>query len=93
MGEEYIPNIDFADYMAEVNPESLFMKGFDDCIIGMCESADRLPIIAYDRNKIIKKLMKEGMTIEEAEEYFEYNILGSYVGENTPVYITVMNAD
>lgn len=27
------------------------------------------------------------MTEEEAIEYFEYNILGSYMGENTPVFL------
>ena len=25
---------------------------------------------------------------EEAEDYFSYNVIGSYVGENTPVFIT-----
>jgi len=25
---------------------------------------------------------------QQAEEYFEYNVVGSYVGENTPVFIT-----
>jgi hypothetical protein len=25
----------------------------------------------------------------EAEDYFEYNVAGSYVGENTPVFITL----
>jgi hypothetical protein len=28
------------------------------------------------------------MSREEAEEYFEFNILGAYVGEYTPVFIS-----
>lgn len=85
-----MPSIDFVDYMAEINPEALFADGFDDCIIGVCEVFGRPPLVAYDRNKVIKKLMND-MTIEEAEEYFEYNILGAWVGENTPVYVNVLN--
>jgi hypothetical protein len=27
------------------------------------------------------------MSYEEAIEYFEYNVLGAYVGENTPIFI------
>ncbi len=27
---------------------------------------------------------------EDAIEYFEYNVLGSYVGEHTPVFLTVL---
>jgi hypothetical protein len=27
------------------------------------------------------------MTSEEAEEYFEFNVQGAYVGENTPAFL------
>ena len=30
---------------------------------------------------------RDGMTYEEAIEYFDYNILGAWMGEYTPVYI------
>eukprot|EP01050_Picozoa_sp_SAG11_P002842 SAG11_NODE_148_length_14747_cov_217.933517_19_plen_83_part_00 len=32
-------------------------------------------------------IMRDGMDREEAEEYFEYNVQGAYVGENTPVFL------
>ena len=28
------------------------------------------------------------MSREEAEEFFEHNVAGAYVGENTPVFLT-----
>ena len=28
------------------------------------------------------------MTPEEAEEFYEYNILGAYMGEMTPIYVS-----
>jgi hypothetical protein len=43
--------------------------------------------VAYDTNKVIALFVKEGMTEDEAVEYFEFNVLGAYVGPNTPVYI------
>ena len=27
------------------------------------------------------------MNYEDASEYFEYNIVGAYVGENTPIFL------
>lgn len=59
-------------------------------------------VVAYDTTKIIGKLMEkmevdesdllEGVTIEMARyfialEYFEYNIGGAFVGENTPIHL------
>lgn len=46
------------------------------------------PRVVYDQNKIIDTLMAEHkMTDEEAQEFFDFNIAGSYVGQQTPIYI------
>jgi hypothetical protein len=44
-------------------------------------------VVVYDRDKILEQLRKE-LTPEEAVEYFEFNILGAYVGEKTPIFLT-----
>jgi hypothetical protein len=31
--------------------------------------------------------MKDGMEYDEALEYFDFNIAGAYVGEQTPIFI------
>ena len=62
--------------------------GFDDCIIGVCTGFGREPCIAYDKSKVLSKLMvRDGMGADEAHEFFDFNIEGAYVGENTPVYV------
>jgi len=38
----------------------------------------------YSYRGIIKELVSQGMTPEEADEYFRFNIQGAYVGEGTP---------
>jgi len=65
----------------------LFMDGYDDCIAGVVERFGQPPIICYDRDKVLEKLMGDGMTDEEAVEYFEYNQKGAWMGEGTPCFI------
>jgi hypothetical protein len=64
----------------------LFADGFDEAIIGVAERIGMEPVVAYDTNKIIEILSRE-MTEDEAVEYFEFNILGAYMGERTPVFV------
>ena len=61
------------------------LDGFDDCIIGLAEEFGNGPRIVYSKEKIIEKL-KEEMTHEEALEYYDYNILGGYFGEQNPIF-------
>jgi hypothetical protein len=47
--------------------------------------------ICYDEDKVIEILMeRDGMTYEEAVEYFEFNIAGAWVGESTPFFMQRM---
>ena len=70
-----------------VDEKMLFADGFDEAIIGVAHIHSK-KIVAYDTNKCIKILMKD-MTHEEAMEYFDFNVVGSYVGEHTPAFIEV----
>ncbi len=78
---------DIRNRLAEQNPEMVFMDGHDDALIGSCLGFDRPPVACYDIDTILKAHIKEGMTPDEAWEYFEYNQLGAYVGEGTPVFL------
>ena len=72
----------------DINPEALLCDGFDDAIIGMAERNSLGPVVAYDTEKMIDIMVeRDGMTYEEAIEYFDYNILGAWMGEYTPVFI------
>ena len=77
------------DEIAEFNEELLMLDPsyFDKAIVGVVTNV-KTQAVCYDVNKIIKILMKEDkMTEEEAREYFEFNILGAWVGEYTPMYL------
>ena len=64
-------------------------EGFDEAIIGICRRAVMTPVLAYSRKKCIEILARD-MDWHDAEEYFEYNVIGAYVGEMTPVFITFL---
>ena len=74
------------EQIIENDPETKFLKadGFDDAVIGRCFQSNRL---IYSTDKIIEQLVSNGMSTDDAEEYFTYNILGAYVGEKTPIYL------
>ena len=75
------------ELIAEINEDMLFADGFDDAIIGYIERAGTPSIACYDKYKCIEILAKD-MTYEDAMEYFYFNVLGAYVGENTPCFFT-----
>jgi hypothetical protein len=47
---------------------------------------DGIPVALYSGSKVVKSLAKQ-MTVEEAYEYFDFNILGAHVGDRTPVFL------
>lgn len=77
------------DQIIEEYPDESFViaDGFDDAIIGVDE--DKLKIV-YDIDRIIDILIEDGMNYDDAIEFYQYNIVGSYVGENTPSFVRLI---
>jgi hypothetical protein len=73
----------------EVDPGILQADGLEDALIGICHQFGRPAVAAYDYDKVIEILMSQSMTHEEAVEFFEFNIVGAWVGEYTPVFIAL----
>jgi|TARA_R100000664_G_C2755906_1_gene143691 hypothetical protein len=75
------------DTIAELNHEAILWDGFNDAVIGYHRDGK----VVYDEDKMIKILMeRDGMTIEDAIEYLNFNVFCAYVGEYTPVHITLL---
>ena len=60
----------------------LKMDGYNDAILGKCLRFNT-EFVIYDYDKVILLLQRDGMTKQEAEEYWEFNMLGAWVGEHT----------
>ena len=81
---------DWVERQAEYNSDMVRLEPreyFDDCIKGTVHRIN-LSVLCYDVIDILLMLQnKMGMTGEEAEEHFQYNIEGSYMGEHSPVFL------
>jgi hypothetical protein len=79
----------YIEAMKELNPDALKADGFDDCIVGIVDTFHG-HVFLYDKQKVIESLMRDDMTEEDALEFFEFNIVGSYVSTFTPVYLEIV---
>lgn len=82
------------DRIAEIDEQLLLLDPteFDEAIIGLAERADGMLAVAYDRTRCIDILARD-MPREDAEEFFEFNTLGAWLGEQTPVFIDTRVAE
>ena len=65
---------------------------FDPCILGFASRCGMEAVAVYDEAKVINALVDEGMTPEEAIEWYEFNIAGAYLGERTPMFMRGLEA-
>ena len=68
--------------------------GFDSAIIGVGERNNTDSMIVYDYDKMINVLVtRDSMTHEEAEEYLDFNVIGAWIGDTTPIIVTKKNIE
>tara|TARA_R100001594_G_C3909968_1_gene233024 strand:- start:133 stop:432 length:300 start_codon:yes stop_codon:yes gene_type:complete len=81
---EYIEHMKSISFMED----ALIVDNHDESIIGYTEIKNVGYVYVYSTISIIDELIdNDGMTEEEAWEYFSFNIEGSYVGERGPLFI------
>ena len=72
----------------------LLADGFEAAFVGCAQQFTRPPVAVYDRGECIKTLMiRDGMSYEGAEEFFQFKVEGAWVGERTPMFLVTMNQD
>jgi hypothetical protein len=79
------------DQLNEMYPELELLQadGFDDAIIGLEPLSGK---VIYDIDMMVQVLVtQEELTLEDAVEYLDFNVLNAYVGENTPIYIQTLD--
>lgn len=78
--------IDFEEYAEN----AVILTGLDNAIIGIVEEFGNGPRILYSKSKIIEILMeRDEMDEFDAIEFYNFNILGLYAGEQNPVFLTI----
>ena len=65
--------------------------GFDSAIIGTASvwnGNERVEVLVYDIYKMVEQLMlRDSMNVDEALEYIDFNIEGTYIGKDTPIVV------
>jgi len=85
---------DLREYLGSMFKGLLFLSEpeFDQAIVGLADRIGMSTVVVYDTTKIIDILCeRDGMDRETATEYYEFNILGAYVGEQTPMFISLID--
>ena len=86
--EEERPRI--VDFIHEQlgDSDAMLAEGFDDAIIGIGYRCGQPAILVYDTDKALKILVnRDGMDLDEAKEFFDFNVAGAWVGEGTPIWM------
>lgn len=83
-------DIELSDYVALKLPDHTVMlaDGFSEACVGIGWQCDK-PRLCYDKDKCVEILVKrDSMSVEDAEHFFHDDVLGSYVGDSTPLFLT-----
>ena len=68
----------------------VFADGYDEAILGIAWR-EGAPVVAYSTDTILATLCRcERMERDEAQEFFDFNILGAWVGEQTPFFVQLI---
>ena len=67
-------------------------KQFEPAIVGIAHRYGMPPIVAYDYDKVISIFARD-MGYEDAIEHFDFNVIGAWLGEGTPIFIEVFGSD
>lgn len=77
------PNID--NYLDMADPEAIRFEGLDYAIVG----TDHNGFLVYDYDRMIETfVVNSEMTIEEAIEWIDYNVIGVQAGQGFTVLYT-----
>jgi hypothetical protein len=76
-----------ADKLLKEREQSILLAdGLEEAFLGIGYQF-HTPVAIYSKSKALQCLEKEGMSELEAIEFFDYNIAGAYVGEQTPIFL------
>tara|TARA_Y100000310_G_scaffold261801_1_gene271283 strand:- start:393 stop:746 length:354 start_codon:yes stop_codon:yes gene_type:complete len=78
------------DDQAGIGQSLLLARGLEEAFIGIGRRCGQEDIAVYDVKKAIAILVKEGITEDEAREYLEFNSIGAWVGQSTPLWLEPM---
>ena len=79
---------DATAWAEDAEVELIFYDGMDDAILGIGQRFTSY-FVVYDFAKVIETLVvRDGVSEDDALEHFDFNVVGGWVGEGTPCFLT-----
>lgn len=75
------------EQLADLNPDAALLDNMEEALIGFGRAGHHDPVAVYSRAKILAKLRNDGLSPEDAEEYYVGRFVGLWAGEHTPVIL------
>ena len=69
---------------------TLLADGFEAAFVGLAQQFNRV-LAVYDLGMVRAILADQGMDHEEVEEHLSFNVLGTWAGPHTPVFLEKMD--
>ena len=60
---------------------------FDQAILGLVYGSEQELVVCYDEQRVLAGLIADGMEEDEAQDWFQFNTVGSYLGPLTPRFL------
>jgi hypothetical protein len=80
--------------LADENPDALWPDSFEAAYVGQAHRCGQPVLAVFSVKKCLQILMDhDGMTWEEASEYFEVNVRGGWMGAGTPIWLYEADED
>ena len=82
------------DYLEKYDQDTMLMDGFDEALIGFSQRINEPLLAVYSWEKMIDVCVKrDKMSTEEAEEYINYNCIGAWFNDQTPIIVMPLELD
>lgn len=79
-------SMDFVRDMA--GDEAIVFDGLDEAVIGVGNQHGKPPVVVYDADRMAQALARDlDGDIDGAWEWLEFNVLGLYAGDRTPIIV------
>jgi len=80
-------NKEIVEFVASHAEDAIVFDDCDSALIGYGLRIGLEPVAIYSHQLLVENFIGQGMSEEEAVEYVDYNIVGSWVGERTPIIL------
>lgn len=76
------------EYLDTIEESAMLCDGFDEALIGFSQRINEPLLAVYSYEKMLDVLIeRDGLEYDDAVEYLDFNVLGAWIGPQTPIVV------